>query len=131
MRALGIHRWRGGALLCALVWLGLSGSACRDGAGGALIAAPQAGAVEGAVRDDAGVGLAGVVVTLSDGAGDVRSTDTDAAGNFRFGNVGAGTWTLSLQLPVGFSVAAGETLRRQLDVGGARVVRQDFRLDRL
>jgi len=126
--------WSAGrTVVLVLVALGMGGGvgACRDGETGALISVAQAGTVEGAVRDDLGVGLSGVVVTLSDGLGDVRTATTDTTGSFRFGAVDAGTWTLSIQVPIGFGAAAGETLQRQLDVGSAGILRQDFRLNRL
>ena len=118
-------------LLLAALGTGMGIGGCRDGETGALISVAQAGTVEGAVRDDLGVGLSGVVVTLSDGLGDVRTATTDATGSFRFSAVDVGAWTLSIQVPVGFGAAAGETLQRQLDVGSAGIVRQDFRLNRL
>ena len=118
-------------IMCAAVLMASGVVACRDGETGALISVAQAGTVEGAVRDDLGVGLDGVVVTLSDGLGDVRTATTDVTGSFRFSGVGVGAWTLVVQAPIGFSAVAGETLQRQLDVASAGVIRADFRLNRL
>ncbi|HLN92259.1 MAG TPA: SdrD B-like domain-containing protein, partial [Thermoanaerobaculia bacterium] len=46
------------------------------------------------VRDAGEAGLAGVTIRLTDAAGTVRTTTTDASGNFAFSGVGAGTYTV-------------------------------------
>ncbi|HSD71621.1 MAG TPA: SdrD B-like domain-containing protein [Thermoanaerobaculia bacterium] len=58
------------------------------------------------VRDAGEVGLAGVTIRLTDAAGTVRTTTTDASGNFAFTGVAAGTYTVSEVVPAGFRQTA-------------------------
>jgi hypothetical protein len=58
------------------------------------------------VRDAGEVGLPGVTIRLTDAAGTVRSTTTDASGNFAFTGVAAGTYTVSEVVPPGFRQTA-------------------------
>ncbi|MEZ4414769.1 MAG: carboxypeptidase-like regulatory domain-containing protein [Gemmatimonadota bacterium] len=119
------------ALFVSAIVLSFGASACRDGEAGFLLSFGEGGSVEGEVLDAQGAGIAGVRVTLSDGAGDVRSTATDTSGTYRFGTVETGSWTLTVETPSGFVPASGESLQRQFEVGPDAVVRQNFRLTRL
>lgn len=75
----------------------------------------QAGGVSGTkfddtngngVRDSGEPGLAGVTIRLTDAAGAVRTTTTDASGNFTFAGVAPGTYTVSEIVPAGFRQTA-------------------------
>lgn len=71
------------------------------------------------VQDAGEPGVAGVVVTLYDGAGNVAGTTiTDANGNYQFSNVSAGNYRVGFTLPAGF-VFSGK------DAGGDDAVDSD------
>src|SRR4029453_18880522 len=75
---------------------------------GALRAQTLTGAVEGTIKDEQGGALPGVTVTLIAKTG-VRSTATDATGNYRFPAVEPGTYQVSAEL-------SGFTPRRVNDI---------------
>lgn len=84
----------------------------------AELAAVGTGAVEGTVRDEAGAPLAGADVTLDGTPLDPVTSGDD--GGFGFGDVAAGTYTVSVELP-GYAplhqpvtVAAGQTATADL-----------------
>jgi hypothetical protein len=58
------------------------------------------------VRDSGEAGLAGVTIRLTDAAGVIRTTTTDAAGAFSFANVAAGAYVVSEVVPNGFQQTA-------------------------
>lgn len=75
----------------------------------------QAGGVSGTkfndvngngVRDTGEPGLANVTIRLTDAGGTVRTTTTDASGNFAFTGVAPGTYTVSEVVPTGFRQTA-------------------------
>ena len=57
-------------------------------------------------RDSGEPGLPGVIIRLTDAAGVVRTTTTDASGAFSFTNVSAGAYTVSEVVPGGFTQTA-------------------------
>ena len=57
-------------------------------------------------RDAGEAGLSGVTVRLTDSAGVVRTTTTDASGAFSFTNVAAGAYVVSEVVPNGFTQTA-------------------------
>ena len=74
-----------GAVLTALV------------AGWAPAQTAAAGAVDGTVKDGAGLAVAGAIVTLETAAGaGQRTTATDQAGAFHFGDVAAGSYNVTV-----------------------------------
>jgi hypothetical protein len=74
-----------GAVLTALV------------AGWAPAQTAAAVAVDGTVKDDAGLAVAGAIVTLETAAGaEQRTTTTDQAGAFHFGDVAAGSYNVTV-----------------------------------
>ena len=74
------------------------------GAGWAPAQTAAAVAVDGEVKDGAGLALAGAIVTLETAAGaEQRTTTTDQAGAFHFGDVAAGSYHVTVAA-VGFAV---------------------------
>ena len=54
-------------------------------------------AVDGTVKDGAGLAVAGAIVTLETAAGaEQRTTTTDQAGAFHFGDVAAGSYNVTV-----------------------------------
>jgi hypothetical protein len=66
-----------------------------------------AGTITGQVTAD-GTAQGGVPVVLVG----VDSTTTDGIGAFRFDSVAAGSYTVAVRVPVGFTLAAGQTANR-------------------
>ncbi len=67
---------------------------------------------------DAGdVGKPGVIVTLSDGTNTFTAT-TDAAGNYSFGNLPPGSYTLTVTVPGGYGTSTPTSRVVTPDVGG-------------
>jgi hypothetical protein len=77
---------------------------------------PQTGTVTGQVTLD-GSGLAGVAVTLLDGARTIATTTTDMGGTYGFSNVAIGTKTVSIAQPSGANCSTTQ-LDVTLPVGG-------------
>src|ERR1035441_6046635 len=81
-----------GAVLTALV------------AGWAPAQTAAAVAVDGTVKDGVGLAVAGAIVTLETAAGaEQRTTTTDQAGAFHFGDVAAGSYNVTVAA-AGFAV---------------------------
>lgn len=100
-------------------------------AGLVLLVAPSTGAAQGIIGRvmdaDADTAVAGVAVTLVDGAGArLVTATTDSTGGFGLPAYAPGVYTLHLQHP-----AYRERETRALEVGRADVVRVDVRLSRL
>ena len=73
------------------------------------------------VRDAGEAGLPGVTIRLTDSAGGVRTTTTDASGAFSFSDVGAGNYVVSEVVPAGFvqtAPAAPGTIAITIAAGG-------------
>src|SRR4051812_11132634 len=86
--------------------------------GGLIMAAPawaqsgSLGAIHGAVTDESGAALPGVVVTLASPALQAgrQSANTAADGTYRFGDLPVGTYKVSFELP-GFKTFVRDELR--------------------
>lgn len=89
------------------------------GVGGAALTGSVAGQV---IANGVGVGNATVIV-----AGGPSAT-TDGNGEYRVTGLATGRYTLSLQVPSGFELAAGEQATRTAEVGGGRVAVVSWRL---
>lgn len=75
------------------------------------------------VRDAGEPGLAGVTIRLTDSAGVVRTTTTDASGAFSFADVAPGSYVVSEVVPGGFvqtAPAAPGTIAITLAAGGSQ-----------
>ena len=94
MRALG---------LAALVVL----SAC--GGDGDPIAVIDNGSIAGTVTDDTGADVANAAIELSGNGQAERSTISGADGGYTFADVPAGTYTLTVTPPAGFTIGAAGT----------------------
>lgn len=92
--------------------------ACGGGGGGPSEPQPQPqrGVVQGAIRDDADAGVAGVGVQLTRAGATALSATTSADGAYSFSAVDAGTWTLSGTPPAGFEAVG--TLSTTVQVVG-------------
>src|ERR1039458_10519644 len=94
--AVMMHLLVWGAVLTALV------------AGWAPAQTAAAVAVDGTVKDGAGLAVVGAIVTLETAAGaEQRTTATDQAGGFHFGDVAAGGYNVPVAAG-GVAVGAGE-----------------------
>lgn len=71
----------------------------------------QTGTISGSVVAE-GAGVQGAQVALAGGA----TRTTDSGGDFTFTGVSAGSHTLTLTLPTGFELGAGQTLERSVNV---------------
>ena len=116
-RASGLRRW------LALVGFLISG----------LATASPAGSLSGRALDGAGQPLAGVRVELAGPV--VRSAETDTSGRYEFDGLPAGSYTLSLETPLGraeaaIEVAGNEAAIRDLSLSAPRISEADFRFRR-
>ena len=116
-----------------LVWIAgaaLAAAACEGPTGftASLVGTPGAsGSITGVVTAE-GAGLGGVpVIALSSGR---DSTATDAGGAYRFTELGAGQYTVSVQVPLGYQLAAGETGTETVTVSLNGTAVADFALQR-
>jgi hypothetical protein len=119
----GLRGWR---LVLALGICALAANARAQGAG-AVKSAQSSGTVEGLVTTQSGsIRLAGSVVTLREGAGEVVTDVADADGHYRFADIKPGLYQISASLD-GFvtrtaavTVLAGQSAEVSLDlpVGG-------------
>ena len=86
------------------------------------------GTISGSVTAD-GVGRSGVqVVAVSAAARD--SATTDASGVYRITGLDAGTYAVSVQVPVGFTLAAGAAGTQNVTVSTGAVTSASFSLQR-
>ncbi len=81
---------------------------------------PQYGVVAGAVRDQTGGALPGVIVELTTPRAAPLAASTDGSGRYRLEQVPPGTYTLSFRL-----LNFGDQQRRDLQVGAGRTVIAD------
>ncbi len=97
-------------------------TACSDdGDDGPGTDPSESGAIAGSVTAD-GAGIAGASIALS-GAG-TGATTTDADGDYRFDDLDPGSYTVTLTVPDGYELAAGQTAARAATVtdGGTATV---------
>src|ERR1035441_4737169 len=86
-------------------------------AGWAPVQTAAAGAVGGAAKDGAGLAVAGAIVTLETAAGaGQRTTATDQAGAFHFGDVAAGSYNVTVAAG-GFALWAADVTGGGLNKG--------------
>lgn len=94
-----------------LAVLGALALACSDGSG------PDAGGTTGAIVgtvSSSGTGVPGAGVALT-GAGTANTT-TSGTGTYSFNNLAPGSYTATITLPAGFTLAGGETAAKQATV---------------
>ncbi|HYW08156.1 MAG TPA: carboxypeptidase-like regulatory domain-containing protein [Longimicrobium sp.] len=97
-----------------------SGSSLGGGVGGTR----QTGSVTGQVSVE-GSGLGGVTVLLG-----ADSTRTDVGGIFRFPNLPPGSYAVSVRVPLGFTLAAGQTAQRTVSLNSGGTSNTSFALQR-
>jgi hypothetical protein len=83
------------------------------------------GTIAGVVSAD-GVGRGGVQVIAIGAQRD--STTTDGTGTYRLQNVNAGQYTVSVRVPIGFQLAAGQTSTQTVTVVGGSAATANFAL---
>lgn len=105
------------------LWIGLSAACCAlaaacDGSNvfgtglGTNGSSTSTATVQGSVlAGSSGLGAVPVILVGQD------STDTDANGVFVFDSLAAATYTLSVRIPLGYTLAAGQTATRTVTVG--------------
>jgi hypothetical protein len=109
---------RAGWLTACVFSLAVATGACDDGLTNAFGQRGTTGTtastatVSGRVTSGAG-GLGGVGVVLVGR----DSTSTDGTGAYAFRTVPAGTYTVSVRVPVGFALGAGQTASQTVTVG--------------
>lgn len=99
------------AAACALAAAACDGSNLFSGAFGTGALPTGTGTVQGSVLAD-GTGAGGVSVILVS----QDSTVTDPSGVFTFDSIPAATYTLAVRVPIGFTLAAGQTGTRSVTV---------------
>ncbi|HET7232933.1 MAG TPA: hypothetical protein VFJ16_23190 [Longimicrobium sp.] len=83
------------------------------------------GQVQGSVlAGGSGLGAVPVVLVGQD------STQTDASGVFTFDSLAAATYTVSVRVPIGYTLAAGQTSTRSVTVGTGGTAGATFILQR-
>lgn len=101
-------------LLAPLALAALALASC-DGGGGGGGTEPQTGRVAGSVTA-AGAGVQGAAIAMSGGG----TATTGASGQFALENVAVGNRTLTLTVPNGFTLAAGQTAARSVAVAAGQ-----------
>ena len=84
---------------------------------------PQTGRIEGSVTAG-GTGVQGASIALTGGG----TANTSAAGAFAFENVAVGSRTLTLTVPNGYSLAAGQTAAKQVTVAAGQTANVTWQL---
>ncbi|HEX8830916.1 MAG TPA: carboxypeptidase-like regulatory domain-containing protein [Longimicrobium sp.] len=125
---MSVRPWLAIAVACGA----LAAAAC-DGSnlfGGTVDVPGNGGAgtsrVQGSVlADGSGVGAVPVILVGQD------STQTNASGVFVFDSLAAATYTVSVRVPLGFTLAAGQTSTRSVTVGTGGTAGASFILQRV
>jgi hypothetical protein len=109
----------------AVAYAALAAAACDGGNSftGSFGTTGGAGSIQGQVTSN-GTGVSGVPVILVD----QDSTVTSGTGTFAFASVPAGTYQISVRVPIGFSLAAGQTSPRSVVVSGGTTTGVTFLL---
>lgn len=85
----------------------------------------RTGTVQGSVlAGGSGLGAVPVILVGQD------STSTDATGVFRFDSLAAATYTVSVRVPLGYTLAAGQTGTQNVTVGAGGTAGATFILQR-
>lgn len=95
--------------------------ACSDGSGPGN--GTGTGSIGGTVSS-AGTGVAGAALALSGAASANRTTAAD--GTYLFDDLDAGSYTVTLTLPAGFSLASGETAAKPVTLAAGQQATVDF-----
>lgn len=93
--------------------------------GGGTEPTPADGTIAGQVSA-AGAGVAGAGIALTGGA----TKTTDGTGQFRFDALSPATYTLTLTVPPGFDLGAGETASKSVAVQAGRTATLNWGLER-
>ena len=104
----------------------LSTAVCSGSDGGGTTDPPTTGTVSGQVTA-AGAGVAGATLTLSQGANN-RTATSSGTGAYSFAAVAAGSWTLGITAPAGFTLAAGQAASVPVTVSGGQTTTANFAL---
>jgi len=111
---------------CAMLAVACNGSSLFDGELGTGVTPTGTGIVQGSVLAE-GTGAGGVPVILVGR----DSTQTDLNGIFTFDSIPAATYTLSVRVPIGFTLAAGQTATRSVSVTNGTTTGATFVLQRV
>ncbi|MEW5930729.1 MAG: hypothetical protein AB1941_24985 [Gemmatimonadota bacterium] len=82
------------------------------------------GSIGGTVTAD-GLGVAGAVVST---AGGTAADSTDAAGRYALEGLGQGAYRVFLQVPVGFGLAAGDSVARTVNLAAGQSATLNWQL---
>jgi len=82
------------------------------------------GTIAGTVRRTSGGGVSGVEVGLSGAVN--RTAVTSSSGSYSFGNLEPGEYTVSIELPNGYSLAEGSSASRSVTVAAGQTATVDF-----
>lgn len=97
---------------CALAAAACEGSNVFGSSLGSSGATARTGTVQGTVlAGGSGLGAVPVILVGQD------STSTSATGVFTFDSLAAATYTVSVRVPLGYTLAAGQTASRPVTVG--------------
>lgn len=116
--------------LLAMVGAAIVAAACEGPTGftATSLGNPGAtGSIAGTVTAD-GAGLGGVGIVAQAARRD--STVTDGTGAYRFDAVSTGQYTVSVQVPIGFQLAAGSTASQTVTVSNGGTATANFALQR-
>ncbi len=107
-------------------------TACGGASDPTRVGPGTSGSVRGTVTGNTGAAVENAAVALTGSAQTARTTNSGADGVYTFANVPAGTYTLAVTPPAGFTVGAagtasvssrGERRRSLLDTPGGRRTR--------
>ncbi len=93
--------------------------------GGGTGTVPQTGNIQGSVTAD-GAGLGGVSVILVGR----DSVQTDGSGVFRFQGLAAATYPVTVRVPIGYALVAGQTGTQNVAVSSGGTATANFALQR-
>jgi hypothetical protein len=116
--------------LAAIVAVAALTAACDGGMGITTTTTfnTDAGTISGAVTAD-GVARSGVQV-VAVGAAQRDSATTDGSGTYRISGLAAGTYAVSVQVPIGFTLSAGQSGTQNVTVATGGVSSANFALSR-
>lgn len=122
-----IRRGAAAVLACTLI-LTLGFLACGDGDGGGT-GVETTGTVSGQVTVVGGSGVSGATLSLQRTGASTRTTTSGTTGTFSFVDVEAGSWTLGITPPAGFSLASGQQASVPVSVTAGQTTTVDFSLE--
>jgi plastocyanin len=86
------------------------------------------GSVEGEVVSTTGGGVAGAALTLTRTGHQTRTATSGTDGTFAIQNVAAGSWSLSVTAPQGWTVPSGQPSQRSVNVPAGGTAQATFQL---